>query len=361
MNATTTRSAAPGRDARAAGDAGPTDDERAAAAAILTMIWGIHISRAVYVAAELGIADRLASGPASSAELAAATQTHERSLYRVLRLLASLGVLTEREPPTFGLTLLGDRLRTDVPASMRSWARLVEAVGGVRAFEPILHTVRTGEPGVDTAYGMGLFEFLERHPAHAASFDAAMSERTSAFAPSVAAAWDFTQARDVADIGGGRGTLLAAILRAHGHLRGILMEAPAVAARAGAVLQAAGVADRCQVVAGDFFAGVPAGADCYLLANVLHDWHDARATAILARCREAVSPGGRVLIIERLIPEDPARAVPALLSDINMLVITGGMERTTAEYGELLVAAGLRLGRVTPVTAPYGVIEGLPA
>jgi O-methyltransferase domain/Dimerisation domain len=361
MNATTTRPAAPGRQAQAAGDAEPTEDERAAAAAVLKMIWGIHISRAVYVAAELGIADRLASGPASAAELAAATQTHERSLYRVLRLLASLGVLTEREPRTFGLTQLGDRLRTDVPASMRSWARLVEAVGGVRAFEPILQTVRTGEPGVDAAYGMGLFEFLERHPAHAASFDAAMSERTSAFAPGVAAAWDFARARTVADIGGGHGTLLSAILRAHSHLRGILMEAPAVAAGAGPVLQAAGVADRCEVVTGDFFAGVPAGADCYLLANVLHDWDDDRAAAILARCRETLPPGGQVLIIERLIPDDPERALPALLSDINMLVVTGGMERTTTEYGELLAAAGLRPGRVMPVAAPYGVIEGLPA
>lgn len=361
MNATTTWMAGPGREARPVGDAGPTDDERAAAAAVLKMIWGIHISRAVYVAAELGIADRLASGPASAAELAAATQTHERSLYRVLRLLASLGVLTEREPRTFGLTLLGDRLRTDVPASMRSWARLVEAVGGVRAFEPILHTVRTGEPGVDAAYGMGLFEFLKQHPGHAASFDAAMSERTSAFAPSVAAARGFARARIVADIGGGRGTLLCAILRAHRHLRGILMEAPAVAAEAGPVLQAAGVADRCDVVAGDFFAGVPAGADRYLLANVLHDWDDDRAAAILARCREAMPLGGRVLIIERLIPGDPERALPALLSDINMLVVTGGMERTTAEYGELLAAAGLRLGQVTPVAAPYGVIEGVPA
>ena len=361
MNATTTTPAAPGRAGQPAGHSEPTAEERAAAAAVLKMIWGIHISRAVYVAAELGIADRLAGGPMSSAELAAATQTHERSLYRVLRLLASLGVLTEPEPGTFGLTVLCDRLRTGVPASMRSWARLVEAVGGVRAFEPILHTVRTGEPGVDAAYGMGLFEFPQRHLAHAASFDAAMSERTSAFAPSVAMACDFTAVRTVADVGGGRGTLLAAILRAHGHLRGILMDAPAVAAGAGPVLQAAGVAGRCEVVAGDFFAAVPAGADRYLLANVLHDWDDDRAAAILARCREAMPAGGRVLIVERLIPDDPEQAVPALLSDINMLVVTGGMERTIPEYGRLLDAAGLRLGRVTPVAAPYGVIEGLPA
>ena len=339
----------------------PTTMERAAAAAVLRMTSGIHISRAVYVAAELGIADLLADGPMSSAQLAEATQTHEPSLYRVLRLLASLGVLAGHEGRSFTLTVLGDRLRSDVPASMRSWARLVDAVGGVRAFEPIIHTVRTGEPGVDAAYGMGLFEFLAGRPADAARFDAAMAERTSAFAPGLADACDFTGAATVVDVGGGRGTLLAAILRAHGSLRGILVETQAVAAAAGPSLEAAGVFGRCEVVAGDFFAGVPAGADRYLLANILHDWADDRAAAILERCRRAMAPGGRVLIVERLIPDDPQQALPALLSDINMLVVTGGMERTNAEYAALLAAAGLRLARITAVAPPYGVIEGVLA
>jgi hypothetical protein len=337
----------------------PTGEERAAATAMLRMIWGIHISRAIYVAAELGIADRLAAGPLNSAELADGTQAHEPSLYRVLRLLASLGVLSEGEHRSFGLTVLGDRLRSDAPASMRSWAMLAEAAGGVRAFEPIIRTVRTGAPGVDLAYGMGLFDFLASHPEHAASFDAAMSERTAAFAPGVAAGHDFAGLRTVVDVGGGKGTLLAAILRAHGRLRGVLMEAPAVAAAAGPVLEAAGVADRCAVVAGDFFAGVPGGADRYLLANVLHDWDDDRAVTILAECRKAMAREGRVLIVERLIPDDPEQALPTLLSDLNMLVVTGGKERTNAEYGSLLNRAGLTLDRVTPVSFPYGVIEGI--
>ncbi len=142
----------------------PTEDERAAAAAVLRMICGIHVSRAVYVAAELGLADRLADGQMTSAGLAEATHTHEPSLYRVLRVLASLGVLTEDADRSFGLTLLGERLRTDVPASMRSSAMLVESLGGVRAFEPIIETVRTGTPGVDVAHGMSVFEFVETHP-----------------------------------------------------------------------------------------------------------------------------------------------------------------------------------------------------
>jgi hypothetical protein len=337
----------------------PTDDERAAAAAILRMIWGIHISRAVYVAAELGIADRLADGPMTSAQLAEATQTHEPSLYRILRLLASLGVLTEEADRSFCLTVLGHRLRTDVPASMRSWAMLVESLGGVRAFEPIIETVRTGTPGVDLAHGIDIFEFVETHPQLAQGFHAAMSERTAQFAPSVATGYDFSPMRIVADVGGGKGTLLAAILRANRNLQGVLFDLPAVVTVAPEVLRTAGVADRCQIVPGDFFSGVPEGADAYILANVLHDWDDARSVHILTNCRRAMARGGRVLIVERLIPEDPAAALPVLLSDMNMLVFTGGKERTNTEYGTLLAEAELRLGRVLPMASPYGVIEGL--
>jgi hypothetical protein len=337
----------------------PTEDERAAAAAVLRMISGIHISRVVYVAAELGLADRLAGGPMNSTELAQATQTHEPSLYRVLRVLASLGVLTEDADRSFDLTLLGERLRTDVPASMRSWAMLVESLGGVRAFEPIIETVRTGTPGVDLAHGMSIFEFVETHPQLAQGFHAAMSDRTAQFAPSVAAGYDFSAMRIVADIGGGKGTLLAAVLRANGHLHGVLFDLPGVVANAREVLRNAGVEDRCEIVPGDFFTRVPEGADAYIMANVLHDWDDARSVGILHSCRAAMATGGRVLIVERLIPDDPAAALLVLLSDINMLVFTGGKERTNAQYGKLLTEAGLNPGRVLPFAPPYGVIEGL--
>ncbi len=184
-----------------------------------------------------------------------------------------------------------------------------------------------------------------------------MSERTAAFTPGVAAGYDFSAARTVADVGGGTGTLLAAVLQAHGHLKGVLFDRPEVAAEAAGVLAAAGVTSRCEVVAGDFFAGVPEGADIYLLANVLHDWDDARSVQILASCRQAMAAGGRVLIVERLIPADPADAVPVLLSDLNMLVLTGGMERTTAEYAALMSRAGLTPGRVLGVAEPYAIVE----
>lgn len=335
-----------------------TAEEREAAATVLRMIWGLHISRAIYVMAELGVADLLADGQMTAGQLAEATQTHELSLYRVLRLLAGLGVLTENQDRSFGLTILGERLRTDAPASMRSWARLTDSIGGVRSFDPIVETVRTGSPGLSIAYGMSWFEFLATHPEQALGFQSAMSERTAAFASSVAAEYDFSAASTVVDVGGGKGTLLAAILEKHDHLRGVLFERPEVASDAAAVLAAAGVADRCEVVAGDFFAGVPGGADIYVLANVLHDWDDERSVQILASCGNAVAAGGRVLIVERLILDDPAEAVPVLLSDINMLVLTGGLERTNAEYASLLTRAGLVFGRVLPVAAPYGVIEG---
>jgi len=278
----------------------------------------------------------------------------------VLRLLAALGVFTETPPRSFGLTILGDRLRSGAPASMRSWA-LLHGTTGYRPFEHILDTVRTGRSGFDAAHGMPLFEFMAHHPGDAAVFDAAMLERTAAYAPSVATGYDFSDLRTVVDVGGGRGILLAAVLRGHRHLQGMLFELPTVAAGAEPVLAAAGLADRSEVVAGDFFQGVPAGADCYLLANVLHDWDDTRATGILANCRQAVTRHGRVLIIERLIADDPAEAVPVLLSDINMLVLSGGRERTNGEYGRLLRAAGLCPGSIRPVTFPYGIIEGRPA
>ena len=344
-----------------AGGHSPSREERAAAAEMLRMIWGVHISRAVYVVAELGIADLLAGGPMSTARLAEATGTHAPSLYRVLRSLASLGVLNEQPDGTFALTRLGARLRTDVAASMRSWAMLIDRAGAFPAFEPILDTVRTGRPGFDLAQGMSLFEYLGRNPHRWAGFQAAMSERTSAFAPSVAAGYDFSGMRTVVDVGGGNGTLLAVILQAHGHLRGVLFDLPAVTVEARAALQAAGVADRCDVVGGDFFQAVPAGADGYIVANVLHDWDDVRAAQILEACGRAMAHNGRVLIVERLIPDNPPDAVPVLLSDLNMLVMSGGRERATAEYGQLLAEAGLSLGKVQPVAPPYGVIEGLPS
>lgn len=335
--------------------------ERAPSAEMLRLIWGIHVSRCLYAVAELGIADLLADGPLRTQQLAETTGTHEPSLYRVLRVLAVLELFDEHDGRSFGLTAIGERLRSGAPAGMRRWATFLEALGGVRPFAHILQTIKTGTPGLEIEFGEPLFEFLAHHPENAAVFDAAMSERTAAFAASVAGSYDFSDIRSVVDVGGGNGTLLVEILRKHVHLHGVLLETPDVAARADAILDAVDIGNRCEIKAGDFFDRVPAGADCYLLANVLHDWDDPRAIEILRACGQSMAGGGRVLIVERLIPEDGGDPLPTLLSDINMLVLTGGRERTNAEYGALLEAAGLTLGDVQPVAFPYGVIEGLAA
>jgi hypothetical protein len=185
-----------------------------------------------------------------------------------------------------------------------------------------------------------------------------MSERTAAFAPSVALNYDFSRMRMVADIGGGHATLITAILLAHPDLRGLVLHLPYVVPSAEAKIKAAGISDRCEVVAGDFFESVPSGADCYILANVLHDWNDERAIAILRNCRHAMRGGGRVLVVKRKIFADPVQSVPTLLSDINMLVLTGDLERTRDEYLRLFEDADLRLTRVIPVLFPYGIFEG---
>jgi spermidine synthase len=210
------------------------------------------------------------------------------------------------------------------------------------------------------AYDDKWTEFLANHPTATVEFQAAMSERTAAFAPSVAATYDFSRMRRVVDVGGGRGTLLAAVLAARAHLDGVVFDLPEVVAGAAETFRAAGVADRCGIESGDFFVAVPSGGHGYLLANVLHDWDDERSAVILRNCRRAMHADGKVLIVERMIFDDPERSLPTLLSDLNMLVLTGGQERTEEEYARLFVSAGLRLTSVVPVAYPYGIFEGAP-
>jgi hypothetical protein len=348
--------------ATTAADARTLDvDVQAAGAAVLRMIQGLHISRAIYVAAKLGISDLLADGPRSSTELAQLTKAHASSLYRVLRLLAALNVLQEQSPGQFALTPLGERLRTGVPGSLRNWAMLTEQLGGLRPFDRILDTVMSGEAGLKLEYDLTPFEFLAKHPAAEIGYQAAMSERTAAFAPSVGAIYDFSRMRRIVDVGGGRGTLLAAILAARPHLHGIVFDRPEVVGGAAQTLQAAGVADRCTIDGGDFLVAVPAGGDGYLLANVLQDWDDDRSVAILRNCRRAMHADGKVLVLQRMIFSDPEKSIPTLVSDLNMLVLTGGQERTEEEYARLFAGAGLRLTHVLPVAYPYGIFEGAPS
>ncbi|MQA86762.1 MAG: methyltransferase [Streptosporangiales bacterium] len=330
------------------------------------MLFGYMPAQILHVAARLGLADVLADGPKTSAEVAAATETHPPSLHRLLRALACLGVVTEIEAGRFELTPEGAQLRSDTPESIRGLVMLFCGDEVWRAWGNLLHSVRTGGSAFEYVTGMPPFEFLAAHPEQSATFDAAMADHTRKVAPEIIAGYDFGRFSTIVDVGGGDGTLMAAILRAVPAARGILFDLPAGVEPAPTTLKSAGVADRCRVVAGSFFKSVPEGGDAYLLKSVIHDWDDDRAAAILRTCRSAMGPASSLQVIEPVLPpriESPAEITGLVMSDINMLVNTGGRERTEVEFRSLFAAAGLDVTAVVGPFAPsgYRVIEGAPA
>lgn len=319
---------------------------------------GYWVSQALYVAAKLGVADALVGGPRPVDDIAAAVGADPGALHRLLRALAGCGVFTEIAPRSFGLTDLGELLRSDVPGSMRALAMTMEL--DWRAWEHLLFSVRTGRNAFQEVHGEGFFAHLQRHPDKASVFDQAMTGFVTAYGMAVAAAYDFTPFRTLVDVGGGHGALLRVLLKGNPGLRGILFDQPAVVAGAARALEAAGLGDRCQCQGGDFFSAIPEGGDLYLLASILHDWDDEYSLTILKNCRRAISHHGRLLIIEMVIPEGDAPFFGKLL-DLQMLVSFGGRERTAAEYEDLLVQAGFRLARIIPTHAPPSVLEAEPA
>ena len=325
--------------------------------AMLHMIQGFWVSRALYVAAKLGIPDLLKDEPKSSADLAHATGTHAPSLYRVLRALDSVGVFAEDDRGRFALTPLGATLRTDVPGSLRYFA--VEEVGEnhYSAWEKVLHSVETGAIAFNHVYGASKWQYMAEHPDEAKIFDAAMSSFSSVVAAAVVAAYDFSSSATVVDIGGGDGTLLTAILKGNPQLRGVLADLPHVAEGAQRRFKTEGLADRCEIAAGSFFESVPAG-DTYVLKWIIHDWDNQRSAAILKNCRSAMATNGRVLLVEAVIQPGTATSFSKYV-DLNMLVMTGGRERTQAEYRALLDSAGLRLTRIVPTHTEISVIEAV--
>lgn len=326
---------------------------------LLRLIVGYRLSQAIAVAARLGIADLVKDGPQCSAALAEATGAHPAALSRVLRLLASEGIFAEVEQGQFASTPLAVWLQADVTGSLRSRAMMDGSDWNWRSWGELMHSVQTGEPAFERLFGMGHFEYLEQHAGDAALFQETMAAQTTQTAQAVVAAYDFSVFRTVVDVGGGHGALIAAVLRAQPHLQGILFDMAPVAAGARTYLEAAGVADRCDVVAGDFFHAVPDGASAYMLKFVIHDWDDARALAILRNCRRAVREPGRLLLVETVIPPGNEPFYGKFL-DLNMLVLTGGRERTEAEYRALLARAGFQLTRLVPAHPLLSVIEALP-
>jgi hypothetical protein len=327
---------------------------------LMRLVNGYQITQAIHVAAQLDLADRLAAGARTSEDLAAEVDAHPDALYRLLRALAAVGVLREEDGRSFGLTPVGERLRSDVPGSLHGWARFVGRPSFWQAWGALLHSVRTGENAFRHVHGDDVWSYRAQRPEESAAFDAAMQARTGATNRALLEAFDFSRFGTIVDVGGGNGTLLAAVLTAHPGVTGVLFDQPHVVAGADAVLDEAAVADRCRVIAGDFFESVPSGGDAYLLKWIVHDWEDAEATAILRVVRSAIGANGRLLVVERDLGE-PNESPWAKLSDLNMLVGPGGRERTEEEYAALFAEAGFRVAKVTRAGPELAVFEGVPA
>jgi hypothetical protein len=328
--------------------------------ALLHMVTGCWISQALYVAAKLGIADLLQEGPQSCTRLAEATQMHAGTLYRVLRALASVGVFVEDEEGRFSLTPLAEPLRTDAPGSLRAFAIMLGAPEHWRAWEGVLHSVRTGQPAFDHVFGMPLFQYFAAHPEAARVFDEAMTSRSAQENTAIVAAYDFAAVHTVVDVGGGQGTLLTSILHVHPDACGVLFDLPHVIAPTRTRIERAGQAARWAFVAGDFFAAVPAGGDLYLLKKVIHDWDDERAQRILTNCRKVISGTGRLLLIEPVIPPGNDPSFNKLLDMLMLVWNAGGRERTAGEHRALLASASFNLRRVIPTIAGVSIIEAVP-
>jgi hypothetical protein len=332
---------------------------------LMPLVTGYMSSRVIHVAAELGIADLLVEGTKTSDDLAAQARLHAPSLHRLLRALASLGLVDEIEPGGFALTALGAQLRSDAPDSLRQFARMSGSERSWRCWGDLLHCVRTGQTAMQHLYAVGSFEYFAAHPKEAAIFNAAMAESTRRTARAVIAAYDFSRFRALVDVGGGNGMLMAAILAATPGLCGIVFDLPSGNADAPGELATAGLAERGLVASGDFFHSVPSGADGYILKSVIHDWDDERSIAILAKCRKSIAADGKLLLVECVMPArmdaSPTHLRAAML-DIHMLALPGGRERTGTEYGALFAAAGFELSRILPLPEALGMslIEGVP-
>lgn len=333
--------------------------ELATAAKLIEMIGASWMSQVTCVAAELGISDLLASGPKRVDDLARATQCHRPALHRLMCALVSLGLCVERENDSFELTFLGSLLRSDVPFSVRAWAiwwgKYEWPVWG-----SLLHSVQTGQGARKLVTGFDAYDYLQRDVQAAAIFNRAMTDITQLVAREVVRVYDFSGLKRIVDVGGGHGELLAAVLQAHPDVRGVLFDLPHVIDGA---KSRKGLQDRCELIAGDFFASVPSGADAYVLKGVLHNWHDERSSAILRNCRRELSPDGKVLIVERIMPaciEASIEHRAVIRADLNMLVGPGGRERTESEFRDLLAASGFEMRRLFPTAVGFSVIEAIP-
>ena len=330
-------------------------------AVMLNLTIGHWVARLIHVAAKLKLADLLENAPRTVEDLATAAGVQAPALYRVLRALASVGVFAETKGGRFKLTPLAATLRTDVPGSLRSWALMINEKYTWDAWEELLHGVKAGEIPFLKAHGVHPFEYLEQHPDDLEVFGASMSSLSATENPAIAAAYKFAGIRTLVDVGGGHGSLLAAILKANPKLQGVLFDQPSVIARArkDRHLNAKGIAKRCTLQSGSFFDAVPSGSDAYIMKYILHDWNDEQCVKILKNCRAAMNEKGRVLVVDNVIPPGNHPNWGKLL-DIQMLII-GGRERTKKEFAAMFAQAGLKMVRVVPTNCPLSIVEGVRA
>ena len=326
---------------------------------MLTLLDGFCVSQCLFVVAKLGVADVLARGPRAPEAIARQVGAHAPSLGRVLRALASVGVFAEDAKGRFRLTPLAETLRSDRPESLRDFARMLADDYNWRAWSALEHGVATGELAFDHVYGQPLFAHLAQHPEQERVFAASMASISGTENAALARAYPFGKLRQLVDVGGAHGHL---VLRRHKKLRGVLYDQPQVVAGAAqsGFLAGPDLAGRYEVRGGSFFDSVPAGADGYLMKYILHDWTDAQCLQILGHCRDAMAEGGRVLAVDHVIPKGNAANWGKLL-DVNMLVLTGGRERTREEFRALFARAGLRLARVVPTACPLSILEAVRA
>jgi len=328
--------------------------------AMLQMITGFWVSRAIYVAAKLGLADLVKDSPKTAVELARLTGTHSPSLYRALRALASVGVFADDGQGRFGQTPLSETLRSGTPGSLRAMAIVELGQEHFPAWGNLMHSVKTGETAFDNLFKQSAWEYYARNPEDSSNFNDEMKGLTEMINVAALGAYDFSGVDKLVDVAGGTGGLISAILAAYPRMRGVLFDLPHVIAEAGPVLDAAGVRDRCETSAGDFFRTVPEGGSAYVMKWIIHDWDDEKSTVILKNIHRAMDEKGKLLLIEMVVLEGNQPDLSKLM-DLNMMVMTGGHERTEAEFKSLLAASGFELTRVIRTASPVCIIEAVRA
>jgi len=326
---------------------------------MLQIISGFWISRGVYVIAKLGIPDLLKSGPKTAEELAEATKMHAPSLFRILRALASVGVLSSANGGRFAQTPVSETLVTDAPGSLRWFAVSELGQEHYPAWGNLMHSVKTGEIAFDNFFGVDIWKYFQQNPEDAAVFNDSMSSVTAATNEAILSLYDFSDFGTVVDVGGGHGGLITSILKRNPKVKGVLFDAPQVIEGARPKLEAAGLAQRCETVAGDFFKSVPAGGDAYVMKWIIHDWDDEKSITILRNCRSRMRANGRLILVDCVVPESDEPHFSKFI-DLNMLVMTGGKERTAKEFEQLLGAAGFKLLRIIPTELPTSIVEAEP-